>query len=185
MNNSLFGVAGENILIEECLYGTELSFMGIMTPSEFIPFETSVDYKPLFDGNMGPNTGGMGCISPSPFMNDVLREKIMKKVVQPTIDGLNNMDVSYYGFMYFGLMVKDDNPKVLEFNCRLGDPETQCLMMQMDSDLVECLEDALDNRKVSISWKQGSSMGVVIASSGYPEKYRTCLLYTSPSPRDQ
>ena len=102
MNNSLFGVAGENILIEECLYGTELSFMGIMTPSEFIPFETSVDYKP-FDGNMGPNTGGMGCISPSPFMNDVLERKIMKKVVQPTIDGLNNMDVSYYGLCTLAL----------------------------------------------------------------------------------
>jgi phosphoribosylamine--glycine ligase len=175
MNNALFGVAGENILIEECLYGTELSFMGVMTPSEFIPFETSVDYKPLLNRNKGPNTGGMGCISPSPFMNDVLREKIIKKVVQPTIDGLNKMGVSYYGFMYFGLMVKDDNPQVLEFNCRLGDPETQCLMMQMDSDLVECLEDALNNKKVSISWKQGSSMGVVIASSGYPEKYKTKL----------
>ena len=99
MNNSLFGAAGENILIEECLYGTELSFMGIMTPSEFIPFETSVDYKPLLDGNKGPNTGGMGCISPSPFMNDTLREKVMKKVVYPTINGLNEMGVSYYGFM--------------------------------------------------------------------------------------
>ena len=173
MNNSLFGAAGENILIEECLYGTELSFMGIMTPNEFIPFETSVDYKPLLDGNKGPNTGGMGCISPSPFMNDTLREKVMKKVVYPTINGLNEMGVSYYGFMYFGLMVKDDEPQVLEFNCRLGDPETQCLMMQMESDLVDCLEDALDNKQVTISWKKGSSMGVVIASNGYPEKYKT------------
>ena len=173
MNNSLFGDAGENILIEECLYGTELSFMGIMTPNEFIPFETSVDYKPLLDGNRGPNTGGMGCISPSPFMNDTLREKIMKKVVQPTISGLNKMGISYYGFMYFGLMVKDDEPQVLEFNCRLGDPETQCLMMQMESDLVECLEDALDDKQVAISWKKGSSMGVVISSNGYPEKYKT------------
>ena len=173
MNNSLFGAAGENILIEECLYGTELSFMGIMTPSEFIPFETSVDYKPLLDGNKGPNTGGMGCISPSPFMNDTLREKVMKKVVRPTISGLNKIGVSYYGFMYFGLMVKDDEPQVLEFNCRLGDPETQCLMMQMESDLVDCLEDALDNKQVAISWKKGSSMGVVIASNGYPEKYKT------------
>ena len=175
MNNSLFGAAGENILIEECLYGTELSFMGIMTPNEFIPFETSVDYKPLLDGNKGPNTGGMGCISPSPFMNDTLREKVMKKVVYPTINGLNEMGVSYYGFMYFGLMVKDDEPQVLEFNCRLGDPETQCLMMQMESDLVDCLEDALDNKQVAISWKKGSSMGVVIASNGYPEKYKTKL----------
>ena len=173
MNNSLFGAAGENILIEECLYGTELSFMGIMTPNEFIPFETSVDYKPLLDGNKGPNTGGMGCISPSPFMNDTLRGKVMKKVVYPTINGLNEMGVSYYGFMYFGLMVKDDEPQVLEFNCRLGDPETQCLMMQMESDLVDCLEDALDNKQVAISWKKGSSMGVVIASNGYPEKYKT------------
>ena len=173
MNDSLFGDAGKNILIEECLYGTELSFMGIMTPKKFIPFETSVDYKPLLDGNKGPNTGGMGCISPSPFMNSKLKEKVIKEIVQPTIDGLNKMGVSYYGFMYFGLMVKNNNPKVLEFNCRLGDPETQCLMMQMDSDLVGCLEDALNDRQVSISWKKGSSMGVVIASNGYPEDYRT------------
>ena len=171
MKDSLFGSAGKNILIEECLFGTELSFMGILTPKEFIPFETSVDYKPLLDGNNGPNTGGMGCISPSPFMNDELKNTVMQKVVKPTIDGLNKLGIHYYGFMYFGLMVKDNNPKVLEFNCRLGDPETQCLMMQMESDLVDCLTDALKNNKVTINWKKGASMGVVIASDGYPGRY--------------
>jgi phosphoribosylamine--glycine ligase len=171
MNDSVFGDAGKNILVEECLFGTELSFMGILTPKEFIPFETSVDYKPLEDSNTGPNTGGMGCISPSPFMNEELKSTVMQKVVKPTLDGLNKLGIQYYGFMYFGLMVKDNDPKVLEFNCRLGDPETQCLMMQMESDLVDCLTDALKNNKVSINWKKGASMGVVIASDGYPGRY--------------
>jgi phosphoribosylamine--glycine ligase len=171
MNDSVFGDAGKNILVEECLLGTELSFMGILTPKEFIPFETSVDYKPLEDSNTGPNTGGMGCISPSPFMNEELKSTVMQKVVKPTLDGLNKLGIQYYGFMYFGLMVKDNDPKVLEFNCRLGDPETQCLMMQMESDLVDCLTNALNDKKVSIEWKSGSSMGVVIASDGYPGSY--------------
>jgi phosphoribosylamine--glycine ligase len=173
MNDSVFGNAGKNILVEECLFGTELSFMGILTPKEFIPFETSVDYKPLEDCNTGPNTGGMGCISPSPFMNEQLKSTVMQKVVKPTLDGLNKLGIQYYGFMYFGLMVKDNDPKVLEFNCRLGDPETQCLMMQMESDLVDCLTNALNDKKVSIEWKSGSSMGVVIASDGYPGSYET------------
>jgi phosphoribosylamine--glycine ligase len=172
MANSKFGEAGQNILIEECLYGTELSFMGIMTPNEFIPFETSVDYKPLLNGNKGPNTGGMGCIAPSPFMNDELRENIFKTVVEPTIKGLNDRGISYYGFMYFGLMVKDNVPKVLEYNCRLGDPETQCLMMKIESDLVAALLDALQNKQINISWRSGSTMGVVLASGGYPENYK-------------
>jgi phosphoribosylamine--glycine ligase len=171
MNDSVFGDAGKNILVEECLFGTELSFMGILTPKEFIPFETSVDYKPLEENNTGPNTGGMGCVSPSPFMNEDLKKTIMQNVVQPTIDGLNKLGVKYYGFMYFGLMVKDNNPKVLEFNCRLGDPETQCLMMQMESDLLGCLIDALNDKEVTINWKKGASMGVVIASDGYPGRY--------------
>ena len=171
MNDSVFGDAGKNILVEECLFGTELSFMGILTPKEFIPFETSVDYKPLEENNTGPNTGGMGCVSPSPFMNEDLKKTIMQNVVQPTIDGLNKLGVKYYGFMYFGLMVKDNNPKVLEFNCRLGDPETQCLMMQMESDLLGCLIDALNDKEVTINWKKGASMGVVIASDGYPRRY--------------
>lgn len=173
MQDSIFGDAGRNILVEECLFGTELSFMGILTPNEFIPFETSVDYKPLNDGNDGPNTGGMGCISPSPFMNDELKNTVMEKVVKPTIAGLKSLGIQYYGFMYFGLMVKDNDPKVLEFNCRLGDPETQCLMMQMNSDLADSLLDALDNKAVSINWKPGASMGVVLASEGYPGNYKT------------
>ena len=175
MKDSKFGEAGQKILIEECLFGTELSFMGIMTPGKFIPFETSVDYKPLLKGNEGPNTGGMGCIAPSPFMSDKLKENIMQQVVNPTIKGLNNRGITYYGFMYFGLMIKDNKPKVLEYNCRLGDPETQCLMMQMDSDFLNILLDALNDKDPKISWKKGAAMGVVIASGGYPESYRNNL----------
>jgi phosphoribosylamine--glycine ligase len=172
MENSKFGDAGQKILIEECLYGTELSFMGIMTPDCFIPFETSIDYKPLFDGNKGPNTGGMGCMSPSPFMNDELKSYIFKEVVSPTIDGLRKRGINYYGFMYFGLMVKDNKPKVLEYNCRLGDPETQCLMMQMESDFLEILLSCLEDKEPNIEWNTGASMGVVIASGGYPNAYQ-------------
>lgn len=172
MENSKFGDAGQKILIEECLYGTELSFMGIMTPDCFIPFETSIDYKPLLDGNKGPNTGGMGCMSPSPFMNDELKSYIVKEVVSPTIDGLRKRGINYYGFMYFGLMVKDNKPKVLEYNCRLGDPETQCLMMQMESDFLEILLSCLEDKEPTIEWNNGASMGVVIASGGYPNAYQ-------------
>ncbi len=171
MENSKFGDAGQKILIEECLYGTELSFMGIMTPDCFIPFETSIDYKPLLDGNKGPNTGGMGCMSPSPFMNDELKSYIVKEVVSPTINGLRKRGINYYGFMYFGLMVKDNKPKVLEYNCRLGDPETQCLMMQMESDFLEILLSCLEGKEPTIEWNNGASMGVVIASGGYPNAY--------------
>jgi len=172
MENSKFGDAGQKILIEECLYGTELSFMGIMTPDCFIPFETSIDYKPLLDSNKGPNTGGMGCMSPSPFMNDELKSHIVKEVVTPTINGLRKRGINYYGFMYFGLMVKDNKPQVLEYNCRLGDPETQCLMMQMESDFLEILLSCLEDKEPNIEWNTGASMGVVIASGGYPNAYQ-------------
>jgi phosphoribosylamine--glycine ligase len=143
-----------------------------MTPDCFVPFETSIDYKPLLDGNKGPNTGGMGCMSPSPFMNDELKSYIVKEVVNPTIDGLRKRGINYYGFMYFGLMVKDNKPKVLEYNCRLGDPETQCLMMQMESDFLEILLSCLEDKEPNIEWNTGASMGVVIASGGYPNAYQ-------------
>ena len=172
MEKNKFGDAGNKVLIEECLFGTELSYMGIMTPYRFYPFETSVDYKPLLDGNSGPNTGGMGCMSPSPFMNDELLKNINKQIVEPTMNGLRNAKIDFYGFMYFGLMVKDNQPKVLEYNCRLGDPETQCLMLQLDSDLLKVLLDALSDDLENISWGKQSSMGVVIASGGYPGSYK-------------
>lgn len=146
--------------------------MGIMTPKGFYPFETSVDYKPLLDGNSGPNTGGMGCMSPSPFMNSELLKNINEQVVEPTAHGLRKAKIDFYGFMYFGLMVKDNQPKVLEYNCRLGDPETQCLMLQLESDILEVLLDALSDNLENISWSKESSMGVVIASGGYPESYK-------------
>ncbi len=172
MEKNKFGDAGNEVLIEECLFGTELSYMGIMTPYGFHPFETSVDYKPLLDGNDGPNTGGMGCMCPSPFMNSELLKNINEKVVVPTVKGLSRAKIDFYGFMYFGLMVKDNQPKVLEYNCRLGDPETQCLMLQLESDMLKVLLDALSDKLDNISWSKESSMGVVIASGGYPEDYK-------------
>ena len=172
MEKNKFGDAGNEVLIEECLFGTELSYMGIMTPHGFHPFETSVDYKPLLDGNSGPNTGGMGCMSPSPFMNNELLKNINKQVVEPTVNGLRNAKIDFYGFMYFGLMVKDNQPKMLEYNCRLGDPETQCLMLQLESDLLKVLLTALSDNLEKISWSKECSMGVVMASGGYPESYK-------------
>ena len=111
-------------------------------------------------------------MSPSPFMNDGLKSHIFKEVVNPTIDGLRKRDINYYGFMYFGLMVKDNKPKVLEYNCRLGDPETQCLMMQMESDFLEILLSCLEDKEPTIEWNNGASMGVVIASGGYPNAFQ-------------
>ena len=123
MEKNKFGDAGNEVLIEECLFGTELSYMGIMTPKGFYPFETSVDYKPLLDGNSGPNTGGMGCMSPSPFMNSELLKNINKQVVEPTAHGLRKAKLDFYGFMYFGLMVKDNQPKkvMLVTECSMSD----------------------------------------------------------------
>lgn len=169
-----FGEAGRRAVVEEFLEGEEASFI-VMTDGEHIlPFASSQDHKARDNGDRGPNTGGMGAYSPAPVVTPELHERIMAEVIAPTVRGMASEGNRYIGFLYAGLMITADGPKVLEYNCRLGDPETQPLIMRLRSDLVELCEAALDRRlgEVEIDWDSRPALGVVMAAAGYPGPYR-------------
>ena len=167
-----FGDAGRRILLEEGLMGQELSYIVLTDGKRVISMAPARDYKRAFDGDLGPNTGGMGAYSDDSLLPAELEERIKRDVVQPTISGLAADGLDYRGFLYFGLMITADGPKVLEYNCRLGDPETQAIVLRMDFDLGEFLMAAargdLGSRRAK--WKSGASCYVVLAAGGYPEK---------------
>jgi phosphoribosylamine---glycine ligase len=167
-----FGVAGRRILLEEGLRGQELSYIVLTDGSRVIPMAPTRDYKRAYDGDEGPNTGGMGAYSDDSLLPEELEERIKRDVVQPTISGLRTDGLDYRGFLYFGLMITAEGPKVLEYNCRLGDPETQAIMLRADFDLVELLMAAAkgDLGSREARWKPGASCYVVLAAKGYPEK---------------
>ncbi|MBF0541884.1 MAG: phosphoribosylamine--glycine ligase [Nitrospirae bacterium] len=169
-----FGDAGNRILIEECLQGQEVSFMVFTDGRTIVPMPSSQDHKRILDGDRGANTGGMGAYSPTPILTPELQQLAIDKVMRPTIDGLARDGVKYKGFLYAGLMIVDGKPYVLEFNCRFGDPETQPIMMKLDSDFLEILLSLEEERlgDIEIKWKTGSTICVVIASSGYPGNYK-------------
>lgn len=171
--DKIFGKSGEKIIIEECLYGQEISFMVITDGKDFLSLSPSQDHKRLIDNNQGPNTGGMGAYTPVPFVDQKLIKQIEKEIVAPTIKAMAKEGCRYEGILYPGLILTREGPKVLEYNCRFGDPETQPLMMQMESDLVEIFlaqqKKQLKNKK--LIFKKGFSVGVVLASKGYPGKY--------------
>lgn len=168
-----FGAGGARLLIEEALAGEELSFIVLCDGRSFIPLVPTRDHKRVFDGNRGPNTGGMGAYSSDGMIPAEHDRRIVETIVRPTLDGLTAEGVEYRGFLYFGLMLTADGPKVLEFNCRLGDPETQAIVTRMDFDLAEALIAATEGRldRVKSRWKHGASVCVVIASGGYPGKH--------------
>ena len=176
MIDKKFGSAGERIVAEDFLEGEEASFIAVLDGKTFIPFDSSQDHKPVFDNDEGPNTGGMGAYSPAPVVNEEVFNKIIEKVLIPTIEGLKNEGIEYKGVLYAGLMIKDNEPYVLEYNCRFGDPETQPLLTRLDYDFFEIIERAingnLDEIKDKIKWKNKASVCVVMASGGYPEKYK-------------
>ncbi len=167
-----FGDAGRRILLEEGLAGHELSYIVLTDGKHVIPMAPARDYKRAFDGDLGPNTGGMGAYSDDSLLPTELEERIKRDVVQPTISGLAADGLDYRGFLYFGLMITADGPKVLEYNCRLGDPETQAIVLRMDFNLAEFLMAAAQGNLASRSakWKSGASCYVVLAAAGYPEK---------------
>jgi phosphoribosylamine---glycine ligase len=169
-----FGEAGRRILLEEGLAGQELSYIVLTDGKRVIPMAPARDYKRAFDGDLGPNTGGMGAYSDDNLLPAELEERINRDVVQPTISGLAADGLDYRGFLYFGLMITADGPKVLEYNCRLGDPETQAIVLRMDFDLAEFLMAAAmgDLRSRTAKWKSAASCYVVLAAGGYPEKPR-------------
>jgi phosphoribosylamine--glycine ligase len=176
MTDQKFGSAGATIVVEEFLEGEEASFIAMVDGVNILPLATSQDHKAIGDGDVGLNTGGMGAYSPAPFVDDELQKKIMDEIMLPTVHGMANEGMPYRGFLYAGLMISDQNePKVLEFNCRFGDPETQPIMMRLSSDLVELIQACFNGTIESfpIEWDERTALGVVIASSGYPEKYAT------------
>jgi phosphoribosylamine---glycine ligase len=167
-----FGDAGRRVLLEEGLVGQELSYIVLTDGKRVIPMAPARDYKRAFDGDLGPNTGGMGAFSDDSLLPAELEERINRDVVQPTISGLAADGLAYRGFLYFGLMITAEGPKVLEYNCRLGDPETQAIVLRMDFDLAEFLMAAAvgDLGSQVAKWKSGPSCYVVLAAGGYPEK---------------
>lgn len=165
-----FGSASDRVLVEECLRGVEVSFMVISDGRTVEPFATSHDYKRVGDGDSGPNTGGMGSHSPAFALSADLRREIEAKVIRPTVEGMAAEGREYRGILYAGLMLTDDGPKVLEFNCRLGDPETQSVLRRLDGDLAAIMRDAADGRLEPgcMKWKGEVGACVVLAAAGYP-----------------
>ncbi|ORU89403.1 MAG: phosphoribosylamine--glycine ligase [Cycloclasticus sp. symbiont of Poecilosclerida sp. M] len=169
-----FGEAGHRVVIEEFLEGEEASFIVIANGAQALPMATSQDHKARDNGDLGPNTGGMGAYSPAPVVTPKIHQQIMDNIIQPTLDGMIKDGTPYSGFLYAGVMIdKKGIAKTLEFNCRFGDPETQPIMMRLKSDLVELCNAAIDNRldKTTSEWDERSALGVVLAAGGYPFHY--------------
>lgn len=171
-----FGDAGHRVVIEELLQGEEASFIVMADGEHILPMATSQDHKARDDGDRGPNTGGMGAYSPAPVVTAEIHDRVMREVIEPTVRGMAAEGHPYTGFLYAGLMIgPDGTPKVLEYNCRFGDPETQPIMMRLRSDLVALCEAALDRRLDQIGdidWDPRAALGVVLAAGGYPGSYR-------------
>ena len=170
-----FGDAGNKVVIEEFLEGEEASFIAVVSKDKIIPLATSQDHKAVGEGDVGLNTGGMGAYSPAPIVDERLHKKIITEVMEPTMKGLISEGSPYLGFLYAGLMIKDGELKVLEFNCRFGDPETQPILIRLKSSLVELCLAAIneDMDSYDIAWTNKHACGVVIASEGYPESYES------------
>ncbi|TLF51580.1 phosphoribosylamine--glycine ligase [Halomonas urmiana] len=170
-----FGDAGARVVIEEFLQGEEASFIVMVDGETILPMATSQDHKRAFDGDAGPNTGGMGAYSPAPVVTDSVFERIMARVIRPTVQGMAEEGHAYTGFLYAGLMIDaEGNPKVIEYNCRFGDPETQPIMLRLRSDLAElCLAGSRGELAgLACDWESRPAVGVVLAAGGYPGSYR-------------
>jgi phosphoribosylamine--glycine ligase len=173
MEKNELGEGGKRVLLEETLEGDELSFILLTDGERYAPLVPTRDHKRVFDNNQGPNTGGMGAYSSDELLSEALRATILSTIVEPTLKGLVEDGIHYQGFLYVGIMLTKNGPKVLEFNCRLGDPETQAIVARMDFDLAEVLADvaAGNLRAEKLKWKAGASACVVLASGGYPGKF--------------
>ena len=169
-----FGAAGSEIVVEEFLVGEEASFIVMTDGKTILPFASAQDHKAVFDGDQGPNTGGMGAYSPAPIVDAVLHARVIREVIEPTLAGMAAEGRPYVGFLYAGLMVAPDGtPKTLEYNCRFGDPETQPIMMRLRSDLPEACLAVLNGQahRVTLDFDPRATVGVVLAAGGYPGDY--------------
>jgi len=174
LSGAAFGAAGQRIVVEEFLTGEEASFIAIVDGEHVLPLASSQDHKAAYDGDQGPNTGGMGAYSPAPVVDRLMHARIMSEIIEPTVKGLAEEGLRFVGFLYAGLMIADDGtPKVLEYNCRSGDPETQPIMLRLRSDIVDLFEAAIDGRlhEAEALWDERVALGVVLAAGGYPGSY--------------
>ncbi|MFA5165271.1 MAG: phosphoribosylamine--glycine ligase [Candidatus Omnitrophota bacterium] len=175
MERREFRNAGSRIIIEECLEGEEVSILVITDGKDCVPLASAQDHKRIFDGDNGPNTGGMGAYSPAPVATPELTDSVMNGIIRPTIAALGKENARYTGVLYAGIMVTDAGPKVLEFNCRFGDPETQVILPRLKSDLIELIEASIDDEidMAKPDWDERACVSVVLSSGGYPGEYET------------
>jgi len=173
MVKKIFGAAGNRIVIEECLQGPEASLLAVCDGKHFLVLPSAQDHKRVFDDDLGPNTGGMGTFSPSPLVNVEVLDQIITRIIEPTIRGMYQEGNPFKGVLFAGVMLTADGPKALEFNVRFGDPETQCILPRLNSDIVEMFMGACDGRlhEIKIRWDEQACVCVVIVSGGYPGKY--------------
>ncbi len=175
MKDKVFGDAGSRVVIEEFIQGPEVSILAFTDGNTIVPMVSSQDHKRAFDNDQGPNTGGMGTFSPSPLYDKKLADYCMKEVFMPTVEAMNKEGRKFKGVLYFGLMITKDGPKVLEYNARFGDPETQVVLPRLKTDLLEIFEAIIDEKlsQINIEWDDNSAVCVIAASGGYPGKYAT------------
>ena len=175
MERKIFKDAGKKVIIEECLEGEEASIIVVTDGKDALPLASAQDHKRTLDGDKGPNTGGMGAYSPAPVVTDETMKAVMKDIIRPAIDGLSKEGIKYTGALYAGLMIDISGPKLLEFNCRFGDPETQAILPRLKSDFVELIEASIDDEIdiASLQWDERPCVSVVISSGGYPGEYKT------------
>jgi phosphoribosylamine--glycine ligase len=180
MEKKIFGAAGDKVLIEEKLEGEEMSAFAFADAHHAVPMVPACDYKPVFDGNQGPNTGGMGSYSPPHFHSESLDKVVAKTIMTPTVSALHDEGRPYKGVLYGGLMITSNGPKVIEFNARFGDPETQVVLPRLKTDLIDIMLGVSNNELtlVDMAWSSDACVGVVMASAGYPGSYKKGLAIT-------
>ena len=169
------GDAGHRVVIEEFMAGEEASFIVMVDGKNVLPLASSQDHKRIFDGDLGPNTGGMGAYSPAPVVTPEVHARVMREIVDPTVKGMDSDGIPFTGFLYAGLMIDESGaPRVVEFNCRMGDPETQPIFMRMKSDFLELVDHAIEGAldRIEAQWDRRAALGVVLAAAGYPDSPR-------------
>lgn len=186
MKDKVFGNSGSNVVIEEFLTGPEVSVLSFTDGKTVVPMVSSMDHKRALDGDKGLNTGGMGTIAPNPYYTKSIADECMKKIFLPTINAMNSEGRTFKGCLYFGLMLTKDGPKVIEYNCRFGDPETQVVLPLLKSDLLDIMTAVADERlsEADVEFSDGAAACVVMASDGYPAKYNTGYKITVDSDCD-
>ena len=182
MNDRIFGASGTKIVIEEFLTGPEVSVLSFTDGKTVVPMVSSMDHKRALDGGRGLNTGGMGTVAPNPYYTEAVAKECMEKIFLPTVDAMNKEGRTFKGCLYFGLMITPDGPKVIEYNCRFGDPETQVVLPLLESDLFTVMRAVTDGKlaETEVKFKDGCACCVILASDGYPQKYQTGFPITAP-----